>query len=66
MIRLAAAETEQIGNTWLNLAIFGAFVAVTMVFVIRASRTNKSAAATSPRTIPRTARQPHASSIRRG
>ena len=40
---IAAAQPEQIGNTWLNLAIFGAFVAVTMIFVIRASKTNKSA-----------------------
>jgi cation/acetate symporter len=40
----AAEESTQVGNTWLNLAIFGAFVAVTMVFVIRASKTNKSAA----------------------
>ena len=45
MIVLASTtEPEQVGNTWLNLAIFGAFVAVTLVFVIRASRTNKSAA----------------------
>ena len=35
---------EQVGNTALNLAIFGGFVAITMVFVLRASRTNKSAA----------------------
>jgi len=39
-----AAESEQVGNTWLNLAIFGAFVAITMVFVLRAGKTNKSAA----------------------
>lgn len=38
------AQNEQVGNTWLNLAIFGAFVAVTMFFVLRASKTNKSAA----------------------
>ncbi len=44
MLPLAATETEQIGNTWLNIAIFGAFVAFTLVFVVRASRTNKSAA----------------------
>ena len=35
---------EQVGNTGLNLAIFAGFVAITMVFVLRASRTNKSAA----------------------
>jgi cation/acetate symporter len=38
-----AAESAQVGNSLLNLAIFGAFVAVTLVFVIRASKTNKSA-----------------------
>jgi cation/acetate symporter len=44
VIRLStAAEPEQIGNTWLNIAIFLAFVAVTLFFVIRASKTNKSA-----------------------
>ena len=43
MIVAAAAETEQVGNTALNLAIFGGFVAITMVFVIRAGKTNKSA-----------------------
>ena len=38
-INLAAAEeSTQVGNTWLNLAIFGGFVAITMVFVIRAGR----------------------------
>ena len=41
---VAAEEPTQVGNTWLNLAIFGAFVAVTMVFVIRAGKTNKTAA----------------------
>ena len=39
----AAEESTQVGNTWLNLAIFAGFVAITMVFVIRAGRTNKSA-----------------------
>jgi len=38
-----AAETEQVGNTALNLAIFGGFVAITMVFVLKAGKTNKSA-----------------------
>ncbi|GAA2090344.1 cation acetate symporter [Aeromicrobium tamlense] len=37
-----AAESEQVGNTTLNIAIFAAFVVLTLVFVIRASRTNKS------------------------
>jgi cation/acetate symporter len=40
---LAAAESAQVGNSLLNVAIFGAFVVVTLVFVIRASKTNKSA-----------------------
>ncbi|GAB4099195.1 cation acetate symporter [Sinomonas halotolerans] len=31
-------------STWLNMAIFGLFVAVTIVIVIRASRNNKTAA----------------------
>jgi cation/acetate symporter len=44
MIPLAtAAAPEEIGNTWLNIAIFAAFVAVTLFFVVRASKTNKSA-----------------------
>src|SRR5690242_19040914 len=33
-----------VGEPWLNIAIFGAFVAVTMVIVLRASRNNKTAA----------------------
>ncbi|SKB09787.1 solute symporter family protein [Aeromicrobium choanae] len=37
-----ATESEQVGNTALNIAIFAAFVVLTLVFVIRASRTNKS------------------------
>ncbi|HET6562155.1 MAG TPA: cation acetate symporter [Marmoricola sp.] len=40
---LAATETEQVGSTGLNIAIFAAFVAVTLFFVVRASKTNKSA-----------------------
>jgi cation/acetate symporter len=44
MIKLAAAEAEQVGSTGLNIAIFAAFVAVTLYFVLRASKTNKSAA----------------------
>jgi cation/acetate symporter len=39
-----AAAAEPVGSTGLNLAIFGVFVAVTLVFVVRAGRTNKSAA----------------------
>lgn len=37
-------EPEQVGNTWINISIFGAFVAVTLFLVLRAGRTNKSAA----------------------
>src|SRR5690606_41580948 len=37
-----AAETEQIGNTALNISIFVGFVVLTLFFVVRASRTNKS------------------------
>ncbi|MET0467775.1 MAG: cation acetate symporter [Aeromicrobium sp.] len=37
-----ATETEQVGNTALNISIFAGFVVLTLVFVIRASRTNKS------------------------
>ena len=45
MITFAAeVEVEEVGNPGLNIAIFAAFVAVTLFFVIRASRTNKSAA----------------------
>jgi len=32
------------GEPWLNIAIFGAFVAITMIIVFRASRNNKTAA----------------------
>jgi cation/acetate symporter len=40
----AAAETTSVGNPVLNISIFGAFVAVTLVIVLRASRNNKTAA----------------------
>jgi cation/acetate symporter len=39
-----AAAAEQVGNPALNIAIFLAFVVVTMALVLRASKTNKSAA----------------------
>jgi cation/acetate symporter len=35
---------EQVGNTAVNLSIFAGFVVVTMALVLRASKTNKSAA----------------------
>ncbi len=40
---LAQEEAAAIGNPLLNLAIFGAFVAFTLVLVLKASKTNKSA-----------------------
>ena len=43
--RIAAAPAAtDIGNPWLNIAIFGVFVAVTLVIVFRASRNNATAA----------------------
>jgi cation/acetate symporter len=39
-----AAPAEAVGNPLLNIAIFGAFVVVTMALVIKAGKTNKSAA----------------------
>ena len=43
MRHFEAASTSP-GEPWLNIAIFGAFVAVTMFIVFRASRNNKTAA----------------------
>src|SRR6187431_2317948 len=40
---LRTAETEDIGNPWVNIAIFGGFVAITLVIVFRASRSSKTA-----------------------
>jgi cation/acetate symporter len=39
-----AAPAETIGNPTINIAIFSAFVAITLFITFRASRTNKSAA----------------------
>lgn len=39
-----AAEATNVGNTWINIGIFAAFVVVTLVVVFRVSRQNKSAA----------------------
>lgn len=44
MLRLEQAAATAPGEPWLNIAIFGAFVAITMVIVFRASRNNKTAA----------------------
>ena len=43
MRHFEAAATTSPGEPWLNIAIFGAFVAVTMVIVFRASRNTKTA-----------------------
>ncbi|MDQ2697818.1 MAG: cation acetate symporter [Actinomycetota bacterium] len=42
MRHFEAASTSP-GDPWLNIAIFGAFVAITLVIVFRASRNNKTA-----------------------
>ena len=44
LLHAAAAESEDIGNPAVNIAIFGAFVLITLVIVFRASRNNKTAA----------------------
>jgi cation/acetate symporter len=41
---VAAAAATNVGNPALNISIFGAFVAVTLIVVLRASRNNKTAA----------------------
>ncbi|WP_022886730.1 solute symporter family protein [Glaciibacter superstes] len=40
----SAAEATNVGSPVLNIAIFGAFVAITLIIVLRASRNNKTAA----------------------
>jgi cation/acetate symporter len=41
---VAAAAATNVGNPALNISIFGAFVAITLIVVLRASRNNKTAA----------------------
>ena len=41
---LQTVESTQVGEPWLNMTIFGLFVAVTLVIVLRASRNTKTAA----------------------
>lgn len=41
---LAADGGQTVGTPWINMAIFGGFVLVTMVVVLRASKNNKTAA----------------------
>ncbi|TFB51085.1 solute symporter family protein [Cryobacterium tagatosivorans] len=43
-IHLAAEVASAPGNPILNISIFGAFVAITLIIVLRASRNNKTAA----------------------
>ena len=43
-ILLTAVEATNVGDPILNIAIFGGFVAITLVVVLRASRNNKTAA----------------------
>ena len=40
----AAAESTQVGNPWVNIGIFGIFVGITLVVVLKASSNNKTAA----------------------
>ncbi|WP_404289905.1 cation acetate symporter [Glutamicibacter arilaitensis] len=44
LILAQAAESTQVGNPWVNIAIFAAFVGITLVIVLRASKNNKTAA----------------------
>ncbi|WP_456925235.1 MULTISPECIES: solute symporter family protein [unclassified Geodermatophilus] len=44
IVDVLAADSGTIGNPAINIAIFGVFVAITLVITFRASRTNKSAA----------------------
>ncbi|KTR37242.1 solute symporter family protein [Rothia kristinae] len=41
---LSATAAQTVGTPWINMAIFGAFVAVTLVVVLRASKNTKTAA----------------------
>ncbi|MHA7276543.1 solute symporter family protein [Arthrobacter sp. HLT1-21] len=41
---MQTVESTQVGEPWLNMTIFGLFVAVTLVIVLRASRNTKTAA----------------------
>jgi cation/acetate symporter len=44
MIALAVDAPQTVGTPWLNITIFGLFVAITLVIVLRASRNNRTAA----------------------
>jgi len=43
-VAAAVAESTNVGEPILNIAIFGGFVAITLIVVLRASRNNKTAA----------------------
>src|SRR4029453_15992981 len=43
LMRHLQAATTPPANPWLNIAIFGAFVAITIIIVFRASRNNRTA-----------------------
>ncbi|GAA3329086.1 MULTISPECIES: solute symporter family protein [Paeniglutamicibacter] len=40
----AAAESTKVGNPWVNIGIFGIFVGITLIVVLKASSNNKTAA----------------------
>ncbi|MGB9032923.1 cation acetate symporter [Arthrobacter sp. UCD-GKA] len=40
----AAGESTKVGNPWVNIGIFGLFVGITLVVVLKASSNNKTAA----------------------
>ncbi|MBV1780152.1 sodium/solute symporter [Paeniglutamicibacter sp. ABSL32-1] len=40
----AAAESTKVGNPWVNIGIFGLFVGITLIVVLKASSNNKTAA----------------------
>lgn len=44
MLPIQTAEATNVGEPWLNITIFGIFIAITLVIVLRASRNNKTAA----------------------
>ncbi|MDO4897866.1 MAG: cation acetate symporter [Rothia sp. (in: high G+C Gram-positive bacteria)] len=43
-VQAADSASQTVGTPWVNMAIFGAFVLVTMVVVLRASKNNQTAA----------------------
>lgn len=43
-LQAADTATKTVGTPWINMTIFGGFVLITMVVVLRASKNNKTAA----------------------